>query len=140
MNLRPHHVGISVSDMQRSLDWYKTHFGFQVRSSTHIPEADLRIAYITNGFFEIELFERKGSFRIPGRDTNVSDSFTAQGYKHFAFQVDDVDLTWQKLKAKELDLVSEPTTNTDLGVRYCFIRDPDGILIEFLTLVDTSSI
>jgi methylmalonyl-CoA/ethylmalonyl-CoA epimerase len=135
MNLRPHHVGISVSDMQRSLDWYRNILGFHLRASTSIEESDLKIAYISNGVFEIELFERRGSWRIPTRDTDVLESFTAQGYKHFAFEVKDVDATWSTLQSKDLDLVSEPTTNTDLGVRYCFIRDPDGILIEFLTRI-----
>lgn len=134
MSLRPHHIGISVSDLDRSLAWYAEHFGFHERSRT-VLDSGLKIVYISNGTFEIEVFEQPGSAAIPAIDTEVGSSFSVQGYKHFAFEVDDVDAYWQTLVDKGLDQVSSPKTNDDLGVRYCFIRDPDGILLEFLTPV-----
>lgn len=134
MTLRPHHIGISVANLDRSLDWYGTNFGLKERSRT-VLDNGLKIVYITNGVFEIEVFEQPGSATIPTIDTEVGTSFAVQGYKHFAFEVDDVDAYWSELVAKGLDQVSEPKTNDDLGVRYCFIRDLDGILLEFLTPV-----
>lgn len=134
MTLRPHHIGISVANLDRSLDWYNMNFGFTERSRT-VLDSGLKIVYITNGLFEIEVFEQPNSAPIPTIDTEVGSSFAVQGYKHFAFEVDDVDAYWQTLVDKGLDQVSEPQTNEDLGVRYCFIRDPDGILLEFLTRV-----
>jgi catechol 2,3-dioxygenase-like lactoylglutathione lyase family enzyme len=121
--------------MERSLEWYKTNLGFNTRATTYIQEAELKIAYITNGEFEIELFEKPHSTAVPSVDSDTSNPFSVQGYKHFSFVVDNVDVTWEDLKAKNLDLVLPPTTNDDLGVRYSFIRDPDGILLEFLSLV-----
>jgi catechol 2,3-dioxygenase-like lactoylglutathione lyase family enzyme len=134
MTLRPHHIGISVSNLDRSLDWYGKNFGFVERSRT-VLESGLKIVYISNGTFEIEVFEQPNSQPLPGVDREVGTSFAVQGYKHFAFEVEDVDAYWADLVQKGLTQVSEPKTNDDLGVRYCFISDPDGILLEFLTRI-----
>jgi catechol 2,3-dioxygenase-like lactoylglutathione lyase family enzyme len=133
IRLFPHHVGISVSSMDASIAWYHDHFGFTVRSQTYIESEQLKIAYINNGEYEIELFEKADSDSTPVHDQDVLHSFSVQGLKHIAFAVEDLDATWAELERKELDLVTPPTINTDLGVRYCFIRDPDGVLLEFLT-------
>lgn len=133
--VRPHHVGISVSDMDRSLQWYGKTMGFQKRSETYLEDSRMKIVYITNGEFEIELFEREGSDAVPAHDQDLGHSFSVQGYKHFAFEVGDVDQTWLQLLELGVEAVSEPATNQDLGVRYCFVRDPDGVLVEFLTPV-----
>lgn len=134
MTLRPHHIGISVSNLDRSLDWYGKHFGFKERSRT-VTDSGLKIVYITNGSFEIEVFEQPGSEPLPKVDAEVGSSFAVQGYKHFAFEVESVDEYWAELVGKGLDQVVPPTTNHDLGVRYCFTRDLDGILLEFLTVL-----
>lgn len=133
MTLTPHHYGISVKDLEASIAWYGTHFGFQERSRFVTEDGNLKIAYISNGSFEIEVFEQKNSTETPKIDQEVGSSFSVRGYKHFAFQVDDVDAYWEHLSQNGHDLVTPPTTNADLGVRYCFIRDIDGILLEFLT-------
>jgi methylmalonyl-CoA/ethylmalonyl-CoA epimerase len=135
IRLFPHHVGISVSSMERSIAWYGEQFGFTVRSQTYVESAQLKIVYVTNGEYEIELFEKADSDGVPIHDQDVGHSFSVQGLKHIAFAVEDVDATWSELSRRELDLVTPPTTNSDLGVRYCFIRDPDGTLLEFLTVL-----
>ena len=134
MTLRPHHIGISVANLDRSLDWYGKHFGFKERSRT-VLDSGLKIVYISNGWFEIEVFEQPDSQALPEVDREVGSSFAVQGYKHFAFEVEDVDAYWTQLVEKGLTQVAEPKTNEDLGVRYCFISDPDGILLEFLTTI-----
>lgn len=134
MTLRPHHIGISVSNLDRSLDWYGKHFGFQEHSRT-VLDSGLKIVYISNGTFEIEVFEQPNSEPLPAVDREVGSSFAVQGYKHFAFEVDDVDAYWESLVQAGLDQLVPPTTNEDLGVRYCFVKDPDGIQLEFLTRI-----
>jgi catechol 2,3-dioxygenase-like lactoylglutathione lyase family enzyme len=121
--------------MDASIAWYHDHFGFTVRSQTYIESEQLKIAYINNGEYEIELFEKADSDSTPVHDQDVLHSFSVQGLKHIAFAVEDLDATWAELERKELDLVIPPTINIDLGVRYCFIRDPDGVLLEFLTVL-----
>ena len=127
----PHHIGISVSNMENSLAWYAEHLGFVKRSETYIAERELRIVYIARDGFEIELFEKVGSSPQRSEESDPKN-YSFQGYRHFSFLVDDVDATFADLKARGLDVVVEPGTNDDLGVRFCFIKDPDGVLIEFL--------
>ncbi len=131
--LGAHHVGICVSSMDRSLAWYKDILGFEIRSQAHVPDRGLKIAFIRCGDLEIELFEREGSIAQRPAETNVLESFQYQGYRHFAFRVADVDATYADLEASGQTLAIPPTTNEALGVRYCFIQDPDGVLLEFLS-------
>ena len=130
--LKPHHYGISVENYTDTLAWYEENLGFKVRAETFVAEANLRIAYIAREGFEIEVFEKAGSAGLPEVDRTVGESFAVQGYKHFAFWVQNCDETWAECEKRSLDLLTPPTTNTDLGVRYCFIRDLNGIQIEFL--------
>jgi catechol 2,3-dioxygenase-like lactoylglutathione lyase family enzyme len=50
---------------------------------------------------------------------------------HVGFLVEDVDATWARLRELGAEPVAEPTTVEPAGVRACWIRDPDGTLIEF---------
>ena len=61
------HVGISVSDMERSLKWYKEVMGFeQVMKDNYIPPLGARIVFIRGwGGFEIELFQYDEPKAIP---------------------------------------------------------------------------
>ncbi len=119
--------------MERSIEWYRAVLGFELRSHFHAPDRGLKVAFIRRGALEIELFEQEGSTPQRHAETVLSDSFQFQGYRHFAFLVEDVDATWAELEGSGQVMAVPPTTNESLGVRYCFIQDPDGILLEFLT-------
>lgn len=130
--LKPHHYGISVKNYAETLAWYSEHLGFELRSETYVESVGLRIGYIAREGFEIEVFDQTQSASVPEVDRSVMESFKTQGYKHFAFWVQNCDEVWAEIEKRGLDLLTPPTTNTDLGVRYCFIRDLNGIQIEFL--------
>lgn len=125
-----HHVGLVVSDLERSLAWYHEYFGFELRARTSVPEKGLEFAYIRRGDFELELFMQSGSKRVHGRD--VFEAFHQQGIPHLAFGSDDLDATYAWAKNENLTIILEPQSNDAMGVRYFFVVDPDGIQIEFV--------
>jgi len=45
-------------------------------------------------------------------------------------KVDDVDVSYKKLLAKDVEFVNEPTDMTGWGMRAAHFRDPEGNLIE----------
>jgi catechol 2,3-dioxygenase-like lactoylglutathione lyase family enzyme len=55
------------------------------------------------------------------------------------FRVDDVDGTWEKLRAVPVDVVQEPAT-MPWGNRSVLFRDPDGNLVNFFTPVTPEAI
>ena len=125
-----HHVGIVVSDLDRSLTWYRDHLGFELRARTSVPDIGLEFAYITRGDFELELFMQRGSHPAPDQD--VFQAFHQQGIPHLAFGTEDLDATYQWAGTSGLKVLLELQINEAMGVRYFFIVDPDGIQIEFV--------
>jgi glyoxylase I family protein len=53
------------------------------------------------------------------------------GAKHFALRVDSIDEVRTRLKGLNIPLEAEPATG-NAGYDFFFIRDPDGIWIEFV--------
>lgn len=131
--MRTHHVGIVVSDLQQSLDWYQSILGFEEIARDYVEALDLTIVYIRSGETELELFTKGGSVASRPEEKELFPSFGFQGLRHLCFEVPNPVVAWDQARALGADLANAPTQNEALGVRYCFIRDPDGILIEFLT-------
>jgi len=48
------------------------------------------------------------------------------GLRHLAFEVDDVDAEWERLKRFN----PEPIRTKDDGKKVFFVKDPDGLPIE----------
>lgn len=127
-----HHVGIVVSDLARSLAWYEEKLGFKVRAQTTVPDENLTFAYLRRGDMELELFQKPGAAPVPEAMREVFPSFHFQGIPHLAFGCEDLDATYAWAKEVGLDIALEPSVNTEMDVRFFFINDPDGILIEFV--------
>ena len=62
-------------------------------------------------------------FTHPARITNPE----ALGLRHLAFEVDDVDAEWIRLAKYN----PEPIRMKDDGKKMFFVKDPDGLPIEF---------
>jgi catechol 2,3-dioxygenase-like lactoylglutathione lyase family enzyme len=53
------------------------------------------------------------------------------------FEVDDVDAEYARLKAEGLEMLQEPRSEP-FGQRHFIARDPNGVLIDVITLIDPS--
>ncbi len=129
---KPHHIGITVSSLDTSAAWYADTLGFIEIRRVNVPERGLTILLIERDGFVIELFEKTDSTPIRPEERDVPTSLGYGGYRHLAFTVPSVDAAWAEFEAAGRDLVVPPTDNEKLGFRLCFIRDPDGVLLEFV--------
>jgi len=120
------HVAITVSDMERSVKFYRDILGFKVLGKLENPEAGSLFVYLDTGSAIIELFQ----FKEKGApwDRNRNEDY---GLKHFCFRVDSVDEVIERLKAAGVKIVLEPFDATG-GVRIAFFEDPDGVRIELI--------
>lgn len=116
------HIGIMVSDMDRSVQWYTTVLGFKLRQRLALNETT-ELAFLTVGESEIELVYKKAPFDYP-LDGVVN---------HLAFTVTDLDAIFAHLKAHQVTMISEaPVTAAALGARIAFFRGPDGEKLELV--------
>lgn len=122
MKITSYYPVLGVSDVARSVEFYKTHFGF-------------------NAAFEADWYAH---LYLPGETpvnlglVQKSHETMPEGHRQQAggmlinFEVEDVDAEYARLSAAGLpmlkDLVSEP-----FAQRHFITHDPDGILIDVIT-------
>src|ERR1700757_4335983 len=100
------HVGISVTDIDRSIAFYRDMLGMEplcevfpfggpdFAAVMDIPDVTGRMCMIAKGNLQLELFEFTSS-KARDPEYPVSD----RGYSHFGVVVEDVDATYEKLRA-----------------------------------------
>lgn len=121
VDLRPDHVGIVVSDLERSKGFYRT-LGF-VDGDERIT-ADKTLSFMRLGELEIELFAYDESVPAPELPERVL------GFKHLALETQDIDAAFAELRAA--GVISEDIAIREVpgGWRLLFFPDPDGMEIE----------
>jgi methylmalonyl-CoA/ethylmalonyl-CoA epimerase len=55
--IRPLHLGISVPDMDASVEWYREMLGFNKISDEFVEFLNARTVFMQLGDFQIELFQ-----------------------------------------------------------------------------------
>ena len=125
------HVGISVTDMERSLQWYREVLGFgEVLKDFYAPPLGARICFLRGcGGFELELFRYDQPNGIPADRRVPNLDLQTVGTKHVAFEVDDMAALKEHFLSCGVDIAHEVTMD---GEAVMFVRDPDGVLLEFI--------
>lgn len=117
-----HHAAIIVSDYQRSRAFYTETLGFPIlRENFRADRGDWKLD-LQFGDGELEIFA------IPGAPPRPSYP-EAQGLRHLAFRVDDVEAAVRELEARGVPcepIRRDPYT----GGRMTFFHDPDGLPLE----------
>jgi glyoxylase I family protein len=142
------HANVIVSDLERSKKFYTEILGLEVLMATEIDEAQfakgvgISGAKVKGAFLQvpgtptvIEMFE----YTAPHRSKDLAhDRLPSDvGIGHLAFEVDELDAVYERLKVRGVPFVSPPVTIPDShkdvgGVRFCYFNDPDGILLELI--------
>ncbi|NTU48881.1 MAG: VOC family protein [Syntrophobacteraceae bacterium] len=134
--LKYHHVGIFISNMDRSIAWYDEMLGYKLalRRMFDLPgQGPVEMAWVKHGDHYIELYE----YRKELRPFSVEDYLGSLGTKHLCLYVEDSDLAplTRHLESKDVEFWvkhhwPEEATDKPNGVGVIYIKDPDGILIE----------
>ena len=126
-NIRFAHMGFNCLDPIRMEKFYVKYFGFRRARVIPLGEGQ-QIVFLRNDTVELELFA--ASAAAPGGPPEKDGPSTA-GWRHIAFQVDDVD-------AKLAEMGDEaPITHGPFdfgafipGWRTVWIADPEGNIVE----------
>jgi methylmalonyl-CoA/ethylmalonyl-CoA epimerase len=128
--MKPLHVGVSVPDINASIEWYKNMLGFRLVSDQYIDKLPARIAFLEHGDFSIELFEIEGAAPLPDDRRIPNLDIRTHGNKHVAYAVKDIKALMDTLKEKNVDVAMDIfPMGKDL---VSFIRDNAGNLIELI--------
>jgi glyoxylase I family protein len=140
------HTGITVSNLERSLDFWQNVLGFEFSHRTHqkgemaeqitgVKGAELKLAVVkAPGSHKVELLEYLAP---PDRKQHVDLGPCDVGHVHVALIVDDLDVVLQKIAASGWKAAGKPQTLTqgpNAGKRVVYVRDPDGTTIEFMQM------
>ena len=117
-----HHVAMIVSDYERAKEFYVEKLGFPVlRENFRAQRGDWKLD-LKFGDGELEIFAIPGAPERP----NYPE---AQGLRHLAFRVDNVEETVAELERRGIPC--EPIrTDPFTGGRMTFFHDPDGLPLE----------
>jgi methylmalonyl-CoA/ethylmalonyl-CoA epimerase len=127
---KPHHLGISVPDLEASVKWYENMLGFKLEKSMDVEPLKAKIAFLTNGSFRIEIFQVSGAKPLPPDRRQPNTDIGTHGVKHLAYEVKNVTAFMNELKKKGVDVAMDVSKMENKEM--AFIRDNSGNLIEIL--------
>jgi len=129
-DLKPHHCGISVPDLEAAIAWYRDMLGFSLKTRITLEAVGAKIGFMRHGDFQIELFEVPGASPLPDDRRYPNRDLLTHGTKHIAFKVENLKGVVDILKQRGVDIAMDVTKMPDGKV--AFIRDNAGTLIELL--------
>ncbi len=118
------HTRVRVSDLDKSIDWYCRHLGFELQSRTDKSPAGNHVAHLS----------------LPGNEHTIEFTWSADyelnvpaDLLHFAIGVDDLIACCDTLEKDGLEIWPADWRQTfPAGRKMAFIDDPDGYEIELL--------
>lgn len=131
------HVSFTVSDLEKSIAFYRDIVGMTLEVSpkelkgqmlsevTKNPGAHLKVAILKLGSFRLELIQY-----ISPRGKTYRPTLADVGSAHIAFSVDSVEEEYQRLKAVGVEFLSKPGQSRPDGLPLVFLFDPDGYALE----------
>src|SRR2546421_7308215 len=117
------HLGINVSDLDRSVAWYVAVLGARRLGEAFVMPDGTRVRFLAVGSFEIEMIEP--ATQLPAD----VDSDTACAGFHLGVTVADAEDELARLSACGVDKISEPEQTGDTAV--FAVHGPDGELLRF---------
>lgn len=148
------HAAFTVRDMDRAVAFYRDLLGCTPLGQMLLDDGTFKLVYLRKGRAYIELFAHKPGAAASGREGSAGDAGAEEGnasdeggeeqassddgssrrpgYRHLAFQTDDVDAVAARLRAAGVRFTVDPQDAAG-GVRLAFFLDPDGNELELVS-------
>lgn len=131
------HIGLTVSDVTRSLEFYRDFLGMKVIMDLDItddrmarvigvPDAKCRIVHLQLGDGVLELFHY---YQPAGENVASMMRLYDQGLSHIGFEVNDIHKHLKEIQERGGKLLGEPVEFRP-GVWVAYFRGPDGEVCE----------
>jgi catechol 2,3-dioxygenase-like lactoylglutathione lyase family enzyme len=140
--LSTNHTSFTVSDLDRTVAFFTDALGFELLSKaprdphaieniTGVKGGDVVIAYIQGPGHRLELIEYIG----PDDRGSVFPRPCDVGFAHVAYDVDNIDAAVAAAARHDVRVIKDIHTidaGPNTGRRVVYLRDPDGITVEFI--------
>ena len=141
--LATNHTSFTVSDLERSVAFFRDALGFEVTSKaprnpdvvsriTGIPGTEMLIAYVRGPGHSLELIQYLGPKEGRGRVRSLPCDV---GFAHVAYDVDDIEAAIDAAAGHDVHVIGEVAVidqGPNTGGKVAYLRDRDGITIEFI--------
>ncbi len=126
MNAKFTYVGIRVTDLERSVEFYTRLLGLKIAGRGKVEQTKgetVALQSEKDGFIlELNHYEKASSYN--------TKYVVGEGLDHLAFKVDNLDEALEEARKAGHRTVLEMKAD---GGRWAFIEDPDGIWIELFS-------
>ena len=129
---RLHHLGLTVSDVEASANWYALVLGFHRIGDYASPDGARRKIFLGHDQLDVRL----GLCQHAAASGDAFDE-TRPGLDHLAFAVDSTDALrgWEeRLRAHHVTYTPAASANTLEGALVVVFRDPDNIQLELIAV------
>lgn len=135
------HIGLCVSDLERSLSFYCDALGFKevARRLTVTDEGSARLLGFPSMDLELVYLERDGIriellwYRDPWYETgDAPRPMNRIGITHLAFRVSDLDAACERIEERGGQVLHDTTAVFPRGNRGVMALDPDGVRLELI--------
>lgn len=145
------HVGLTVSNIEESIKFYKEILGLKYDGQMvmegeaterlfALENCRVKVAYL-NGSDEVmappvELIEF-----VSEKAKVIENKLNQTSISELCFYVENIDETYETLKSKGVEFLSEPQyfdlTSQGFGKsKAVYLKDPDGIVLELMECID----
>jgi len=135
-----HHIGFCVTDMEKIITFYQDVLGLDKTDDFEMSgefldtvqgQTDMNyriVKFMTPDGYIMEFLDDRGHAVAPQRKNCLQSA----GLRHFALEVENVDLMYERVKSFGFETISEPCTSEDGSMRLFFVRDPERNLVELM--------
>jgi len=116
------HTCLNVSDLERSISFYKSNLDLNLTSRREIKQNNAEIAFLKD--------EAGNAIELTyWRDKKIVEG---DNFDHIAFDVEDVQSAVEKLRKNGVTIAMEPYSLQGSTSKIAFIKDPDGNWLELI--------
>lgn len=136
------HTGIVVSDLEKSLNFYKDLLGFKITKQmdeagkyidavlamSHVKVTTIKMTAPDGQIIELLYYHSHPRKQKPREICDI-------GIAHIAFTVNDLDQVYDRIKAEGVPFNSPPQLSPDGYAKVTFCLAPEGTLIELVEVL-----
>lgn len=122
------HVGIAVSDLEKSIAFYKDQLGLDFKGTEVVDEQKVKVAFFPVGESKLELLQPTDPEGPVGKFIEKK----GEGVHHLSFRVSNIEEKLKNLKDQGVALIDEEPRYGAGGAKIAFLhpKSTGGVLVE----------